>query len=104
MRSNVAIRRPSKTQECPWATPSSLGAGTIQLALINAVDLKRWHHRFNGRHHALAHIAVQRVVTAESNHPMTQEMVLDLEIRLTHFDKGLGIVRPGDHAAIVVSE
>lgn len=35
---------------------------------------------------------------------MLLELVLDLEVRLAHFDEWLGVVAPGDDTAIVVAQ
>jgi integrase len=49
-------------------------------------------HRLDQAHYALAHVAIQRVIRGERDNAVLLELALDLEIRLTHLDKGLGIV------------
>ena len=76
----------------------------MQLILIDAVDLDGGHHRFNKRHHALAHVAVERIVRGKRDDSVLLELVLDLEIRLAHLDKGLGVVASSNNAAVIISE
>ncbi|MNO96528.1 hypothetical protein D3C76_882020 [compost metagenome] len=81
-----------------------LNARQIGEAFINAVDLGVRHHRFDQGHDALAHVAVQRVITTEGHDAVAAQLVLCLKIRLAHLHVGLRIVRPGDHAAVIVAQ
>ena len=82
----------------------TLGVHSMQLILINAVDLRRWHHRLNQAHDPLAHVAIQRIVRRERNNAVLLQPLLDLKIRLAHFHKRLGVITAGDHTAIVIAE
>lgn len=76
----------------------------MQLILINAVHLNSRHHRLDQTHHALTHVAVQRIVGGECDNAVLPELMLDLEIRLAHFDERLCIVAACDDTSISVSE
>ena len=76
----------------------------MQLILIDAIDLDCGHQRLNQRHHPFAHVAVKRIVGRERNDTVLLQLVLDLKIRLAHFDKRLGVVAASDHTAVVISE
>jgi len=79
-------------------------ASQISKRLIDAVHLNRRHHRLDQAHHALAHVAVQRIVGRERHNALLLELVLDLEIRLAHLDERLRVITTSDYAAIVVAQ
>lgn len=81
-----------------------MNAGQVSKALINRVDLTGRYHRLDDRHDSLADVAVKRIVATESDLSMPPKVILDLEVRLAHFHEWLGVVRPSDHASIVVRQ
>lgn len=76
----------------------------MQLILIDTVDLDRWNHGLDQGHDPLAHIAIQGVVRRERHDSMLLELMLDLEVRLSHLHEGLRVVAARNYTAVVVSE
>ncbi|MNE03161.1 hypothetical protein D3C80_956530 [compost metagenome] len=79
-------------------------AGQIGEGFIDAVDLDAWDHGFDKAHDPLAHVSVQCVVGRERDDAVLFQLLLDLEIGFAHFHKRLGVVAPGNDAAIVVRQ
>ena len=91
-------------RQCPWGQDLRLGVHSMQLILIDGVDLTVTHHRFNQRHDPFRHLAVQRVIAAERHDAVASQRVLDLKIGRAHFDERFRVIAACDDATIVVSE
>lgn len=74
-------------------------------AFIDGVNLLQRPQARGNRHHAGAHVAVQLKVGGQAHQLRHQLQAPELEIGLAHLDAhGLGLVRAGDGAAIVVAQ
>lgn len=69
-----------------------LDAGQIRKGFINRVHLNGRYKRFYNGHYALAYVAVKREIGRKCHNPVLPELVLNLKVRLAHFDEGRGIV------------
>ena len=74
----------------------------IAKSLINTVNFAAWREFLQRCHHSVGHIGIKLIVAAKRDNTVPAKHVLLLEIRLTHFDEGLSLLRTGDHAAVVV--
>lgn len=82
-----------------------LGDHTIQLTLIQRVDLHRRRHLFQRVHHPAGHVGVQRVVGGEHRDVAATHLLFDFEIRRAHrYAQRLRLGAAGDHAAVVVGQ
>ena len=93
-----------KKRQCPWEPYLTLGVHSMQLILIDGVDLTVTHHRFNQRHDPFRHLAVQRVIAAERHDAVASQRVLDLKIGRAHFDERFRVIAACDDATIVVTQ
>jgi len=79
-------------------------ARELSETFVDAVDLGGRHHRFDQRHHPLAHVAIQRVIATECHHTVPTEFFPRLKIRLAHFHEWLGVIGPGNDTTVVVAQ
>jgi len=79
--------------------------GKAQECLVDGIHFEVWREAGQDLHDAPAHIAVERVVAGPYDNAFALEHLAAQVPRRTHFHtKGLGLVRPGDDAAIVVRQ
>ncbi len=79
-------------------------AGQVRERFVDTVNLSGGHHGLDDRHHALAHVAIKRVVAAEYLDAVAAQHLFDLEIRSPHFYKWLGVIAAGDDASVIIAE
>ena len=85
--------------------PGGVESGEIQKRFVDAVNLYLGREALQHLHHAVAHVAVERVIGRKHRDVVALDLGPLLKVRVAHLEaERLGLVAPGDHAAVIVGK